>query len=194
MINKLPAEAVEELGRALHARLNAPPTAAERRVKELLFLTKLLEERPQPLNRLPYVLRKYYDERRTTDAPQAPTSGRLQQRFGSWARACHAAWGLREDGRWFGDGQPWPRPTRRPKPFSVEEAKASVRQCADSIGRVPSSYRYHMWVIARRARARAAGESVSLVHVSAVNRLLAPDRENRNGWRLVLQRVFGEPY
>lgn len=190
MTNRLPIEAVEELGRALHARLNAPPTAAERRVKELRFLARLLDEQPQPLERLPYVLRAHYDERRAADAPEAPSSARLQKRFGSWPRACHAAWGLRDDGRWFGEGQPWPRPTRRPKHFTVEEAKASVRQCATSIGRVPSSHQYHQWIITRRARARAAGESSPLVHVSTVYRLLAPDRENRNGWKLVRQRVF----
>src|SRR5439155_12421133 len=126
------------------ARLNAPPSAAERRVKELHFLTRLLEEQPQPLNRLPYVPRKHYDERRATDAPEAPPSARLQERFGSWARACHAAWGLREDGRSFGEEQPWPRPPRRRKPFAIEDAKTSVRQCADAIGRIPSAYQYRV--------------------------------------------------
>jgi hypothetical protein len=192
MIERLPPEAVEEVARVLHARLNAPPTAAERRVKELFFLTRLLEEQPQPVDRLPYILRYLYDARRATDAPDAPPSARLQERFGSWPRACHAAWGLREDGRSFGEGQPWPKPPRRRKPYSVEEAKASVRACAKAIGRIPSSYQYHQWVIARRARARAAGHTVSAVHASTVNRLLAPDRKNRNGWSLVLERVFGD--
>lgn len=192
MIEALPAEAVEEVGRALHARLNAPITAAERRVKELLFLTRLLEEQPQPPDRLPYIPRKLYDQRRVTDAPDAPLSARLHERFGSWIRACHAAWGLRDDGRSFGEAQPWPRTPRRRNAYSVDEAKASVRQCADAIGHRPSSYEYHMWVMTRRARARAAGETVVIVHLSTVNRLLAPDRKDRNGWRLVEERVFDD--
>ena len=192
MIKRLPEDAIAEVRRSLHAKLNAPPTAAERRVEELSFLRRLLEEQPQAPDRLPYVARKVYDHRRTSEAADAPLSGRLQRKFGSWRRVCHAAWGLREDGRWIGDAQPWPRPARRRKNYSVEEARASVRRCRESIGHIPSSSEYHEWVGVRRARARAAGQDVSpYVLVSTVNRLLALDRTNRNGWRLVKERVFG---
>ena len=64
MIEGLPIESVEEVGHALFARLSAPPTPAERRVKEQLFITRLLEEQPQPPYRLPYVPRTYYQGRR----------------------------------------------------------------------------------------------------------------------------------
>lgn len=115
MIALLPAQATAEVRRALHSRLNAPPTAAESRVEELRFLTLLLEEQPQQPGRLPAVPRKLYDARRAAHRGKAPPSARLQQKFGSWSRACNAAWGLHEDGRSWGPGEPWARPgaTRR---------------------------------------------------------------------------------
>lgn len=193
MIERLPAGAIDEVRRALRAKLNTPPTAAERRINELRFLAQLLDEQPQPPGRAPYVARKLYDKRRAAEGSEPPPSGRLQRRFGSWARACQAAWGLLEDGRWIGDAQPWPRPARRRKNYSVEEARASVRQCRERVGHIPSSSEYHEWIGTRRARARAEGHDISqFVLVSTVYRLLAPDRANRNGWRLVTERVFGD--
>lgn len=192
MVERLPPDALDEVRRALRAKLNAPPTAAERRVDELRFLAQLLDELPQPPDRPPYVARKVYDQRRALEAQEAPPSGRLQRRYGTWVSACAAAWGLREDGRWIGAAQPWPRPGRRRKNYSAEEAKASVRRCRERIGHVPSSSEYHAWIGIRRARARAEGQDVSpYVLVSTVYRLLAPDRTDRNGWRLVKERVFG---
>jgi hypothetical protein len=187
----LPAEAALELGRALHAKLNAPPTAAERRVKGLGFLARVLDERVQYPERLPYVPRDLYELRRTNNPSLAPPSARLQERFGSWARACHAAWGLLEDGRSWGPGEPWGRPPRHAKNYEASEAEASVRRCSDALGRVPSSSEYHGWVINRRTRARDRGESTRpFVHYASVLRLLARDRSGGNGWRLVVARVF----
>lgn len=190
MIDKLPAESIEELARSLHARLNPPPSAAERRVRELGFLAQLLDELPQYPGQMPYVARRVYDERRKLNEPSAPPSARLQERFGSWARACNAAWGLRGDGRSIGDRDAWARP-RRGEPYRLDEAEASIRLCAAALGHVPSSKEYHQWVIARRARARTTGESVRIAHLSTVYRLIAPDRASRNGWRLVISRIFG---
>jgi hypothetical protein len=189
MLNRLPDELLAELARNLHAKLNLPASPAERRANELGFLSRLLDELPQYPGRLPYVERKIYDERRKVCHAGAPSSSRLQERFGSWPRACRAAWGLHPDGRSIGDRDPWARP-RRGVPYTVEEAEASVRLCAEAVGHVPSSHEYHMWVIARRARARASGEHVRIAHLSSVYRLIAPDRSGGNGWRLVISRLF----
>jgi hypothetical protein len=194
MIAVLPPAAVEELGRALHAKLNAPPTPAERRVKRLRFLARLLEQRPQYPECLPYVPRKEYDAGRARDPSVGPPSARLQEQFGSWARACHAAWGLLDDGRSWGRGQPWPRPPRHPKNYEPKEAIASVQRCAHALGHIPSSSEYHSWVINRRARMRATGGNARpYVHYASVMRLLAPDRSSGNGWRLVVTRVLTGP-
>jgi hypothetical protein len=190
LLDHLSSEGLKEVGRALHARLNAPPTPAERRVAELRYLTRLLEERPQYPERPPYVPRTVYDERRASEAPDAPPSARLTERYGSWARACRAAWGLLSDGRYFGKAQPWPRPPGRPANFTVEEAVASVQECATALGRIPSSHEYTLWVVNRRARARASGEPCRIAKIDAVLRLLAPDRGKGDGWRLVVARVF----
>ncbi len=191
MLAVLDDDARETLARALHQHVHAPPSASERRVAELGFLSRLLNEQPQPPDRLPYIARKLYDERRERDAPDAPLSARLQEKFGSWPRACHGAWGLLEDGRSWGPGEPWPRPPRHPKDYTPEEAAASVRRCADVLRRIPSSTDYHKWCLNCRRRARDAGQSTRpYVHYASVLRLLAPDRSGGNGWRLIVQRVL----
>ena len=173
---------------------NRPPTAAERRVSELGFLARLLDERPQSPERLPYVDRKIYDERRKTDAPMAPSSARLQVRFGSWPRVCPTPLSvfLRTVAQ-LDQGKPWAqRPPRRGR-VTVEDAEASVRLSAKAIGRIPSSYEYHFWVANRRARERRTGREIDTVTYASVMRLLAPERRNRNGWDVVTLRVFGAP-
>ena len=130
MIAVLPENAAAEIARALHANLNAPPTAADYRVKELGFLARLLDEKPQPPDRLPYIARKLYEARRATDAAFAPPAARLQERFGSWSRACHAAWGLLEDGRCWAPGDPGLDPTGNATRRTTALKKRS-RACAD---------------------------------------------------------------
>lgn len=191
MINLLPPAAVAEVGRALHAKLNAPPTAAERRGADLGFLARLLDEKPQHPDQLPYIPRMMYDARRARNQSAGPPSARLQEKFGSWARACHAAWGLLPDGRSWGRGEPWPRPPRHPKNYEREEAVASVRRCRKALGHIPSASEYHAWIQNRRARARITGTTVRpFAPYSTLMRLLAPDRANGNGMRLVVERVF----
>lgn len=191
MIDTLPPAALAELGRALHAKLNTPPTAAERRSKTLGLLARVLDEKPQYPDRLPFIPRKIYDARRSDDPSLGPPSARLQEQFGSWARACHAAWGLLLDGRSWGRGEPWPRPPRHPKNYEVGEAVASVQSCAEALGHIPSSTEYHGWVGNRRAQARTRGESTRpFAPYASVLRLLAPDRASGNGWRIIVARVF----
>jgi len=131
-----------------------------------------------------------YDARRPKEALNAPPSARLTERYGSWPRARRAAWGLLEDGRYFGDAHPWPNQAKRRHVYTVDEAAASVRECAAAVGRIPSSFVYLHWGINRRARARASGESCRIAGHQTVLRLLAPDRSKGNGWRLVVERVF----
>jgi hypothetical protein len=193
MLQVLTPDAREAIARALQAKLNAPPTAAERRVRELSFLTELMDEQPQNPDRPAYIPRKLYDRRLAQIPNEAVTSARLQDRYGSWARACHAAWGLLHDGRSWGRAQPWPRPPRCAKNYDRDEAIASVRAAAGAIGHLPSSSEYHAWVLNRRARARACGASTRpYVHYASLMRLLAPDRSGGNGWRLVLRRVLDD--
>lgn len=55
MIRAISPRDKSEFVRALAARLNAPPTAAERRVRDLTLLANVLDEVPQVPGRLPYV-------------------------------------------------------------------------------------------------------------------------------------------
>jgi hypothetical protein len=182
------------LARAFHQHLNALLPASERRVAELGFLARLLGEQLQDPDHLPYIARKLYDVRRSANPSLGPSSAALQKRFGSWARACHAAWGLLDDGRSWGPGQPWPRPPRHPQNYEKDDATRSVRACTSAIGHIPSSFEYHRWVINRRARARGTGTPVRpYVPIRTVYRLIAPDRSDRNGWQLVIARLFGQP-
>jgi hypothetical protein len=193
LLGHLSSAGVREIGRALHAKLNAPPTPAERRIAELRYLTALLEEVPQYPGRPPYVPRTVYDQRRTEGVRHAPPSARLTERYGSWPRACRAAWGLLQDGRYWGDDQPWPH-VGGGTVYTHDEVAAGVRECADVIGRIPSSWEYHTWGINRRARARARGEPCRIATYITVLRVLAPDRSNRNGWGLVVACVFPHGY
>jgi hypothetical protein len=194
MIAEAKQDALREVGLALHARLNAPETAIRRRVAELGFLANSLEEHPQDPNRLPSLNQDVYDETRKRLAPKAPSSEILAKRYGSWKRACYAAYGLRIDGSKCAPGNPWPSNwtgMRMAPNFSREECVASVRACAEAIGRRPTSSTYSEWRINRRARARAAGEKVRLAPVRRILALLAPERGERDGWKIVLAKVFG---
>lgn len=190
MIGCLSPPARKELARVLHAKLNRPVSPAERRVRELGLLARVLDEVPQPPERLPYVERKLYDARREETGRAALSSSTLADRFGSWKQACRAAWGLLRDGRSVGDRDPWARPPRG-APYTIEEARATLHECARALGRVPTSHEFHMWVMERRSRARQTGEAARVAHLSSVYRLIAPDRSDRNGWQLIVRRVFG---
>lgn len=193
MLRRVDPDGRERLARALHQQLNAPTSAAESRVAELGFLARLLEEELQPPDRLPYVDRKVYSERRPREAPAAPSAQWLCERFGSWRRACFAAWGLLEDGRRrSGTYEPRLAPGRgRPARFTAEESVDAVRECANALGYIPSSWDYHRWRLARVRRAKAHGRDLRLPHYNAVIRELAPERSKREGWGIVVEKVFG---
>jgi hypothetical protein len=193
MLGLLPDAAVVELASALHARLYAPAEAKERRWKELGMLAVLLEEHLQPATKLPYVERQHYEARRVTGSRDAPPAARLQERYGSWKRACYAAWTLKPDGSWIEAGRPWPsyilgKP--RNDPYTVEECVETVRACAEALGRIPSSYDFFRWRQNRVARGRRRGAPVRLARYDVILKLLAPHRGKRDGWQIVLETVF----
>src|SRR4051812_1090799 len=68
--------------------LHAPPTAADRRIGELGLLARMLDERPQEPDALPYVERQIYEARRRAEAPEAVSARTLVDRYGSWKRVC----------------------------------------------------------------------------------------------------------
>jgi hypothetical protein len=188
MLSMLPFEQKESLARRLHDQLFAPAGARERRVSELGFLAALLDQTPQPPERLPVIERQDYEARREAERPTATRAALLVERYGSWRRACWAAWGLLADGRKAMGGSP--RPHVRPYEGFTKPAVDAVRACADAIGRAPSTRDYKEWADARRRKARDRGATPDVPSYNAVLRTLAPDRKNRNGWRLVTSRVF----
>jgi hypothetical protein len=186
-------DARETLVRAFHDQLYAPASAAEQRVSALGYLGRLLDELAQRPDALPYVERQVYARRRQPEAPDAPSARELCKRYGSWQGACIAAWGLLADGRnRFGIRPPGTKPgLRKPPPYTVEEAIASVIACERALGHIPSSFEYHMWRTARVRRARRLGQEIRLVHYKRIINLLAPERTHRDGWKIVIQKVYG---
>ena len=191
MLDVLEPDGREALARALHAQVHAPATAAERRWAELGLLARLLDEHPQKAA-VPYVKRQVYD--RAAEAAEAPPSERLVERFGSWRRVCWAAWGLLSDGRSAMGGLPYQlnRPDRRGyRPYTVEEALASVCACSEALRRLPSSSAYHKWAREKKQQARASGQESRVVRMSIVLRLLAPaDAPPREKWLMARARAL----
>lgn len=195
MIAAAPPEALREVARALQNKLNEPKSAAARRVAELGLLAICLDEHPQEPGLTPRVPAELYDAERLRRAPNAPSAETLARRFGSWKRACYAAYGLRIDGSKSAPGDPWASgvPGKAPgRPYRRDECIESVRLCASEIGRRPSSSAYAEWRANRRARARAAGETARIASVRRILKLLAPGRGARDGWRIVLKKVWDE--
>jgi hypothetical protein len=194
MIAVTPDQALKAVAHALHARLNAPESALKRRVAELGFLAAQLEEHPQNPNVLPSLRQEIYDETRRRAAPKAPSSEVLAKRYGSWKRACYAAYGLRIDGSKNAPGLPWPAMWSGKSAtgkYTRAECVASVELCGAAIGRRPTSFAYNEWRINRLARARAKGEDIRVASVGRILAVLAPERGDRNGWQIVLAKVFG---
>lgn len=193
MISRLDRDGRETLARAFHDQLYAPASAAEQRVSELRYLAQLLDELPQPPDALPYIERQVYTERRRIEAPDAPSAYELCKRYWSWLGACIAAWGLLADGRnRFGIKPPGTKPgSRKPPPYTVEEAIASVIACEQALGYIPSSFDYHRWREARVRRARKLGQEIRLVYYRRIIDLLAPKRTHRDGWKTVIEKIYG---
>ena len=196
MIKAAPAEAMLEVASALHARLNAPATPAQRRVSELGALAALLDEHPQDPDYLPSVTEDDYDQRQIRTGSTAPSAETLARRYGGWSRACVAAWTLQIDGTKREPGaNPWPSPIlgKRAVPeYTRDECIASIQACAKAIGRRPSSSDFITWRINRLARARSRGEAVRIAYFGRILQVLAPERGERDGWKIALGRAFPE--
>lgn len=157
-----------ELERLLTAKLYPAPTVSEDRLAELLPLAELLESPlaihvpNHPLAPV-HMAQDAYDRVRPAGAP---ASDRLVERYGGganggWYRACRAAWGLMPDGRKRKPGAAWAYPNRGAGalPRSSRAAVlASIRECALTMGRRPSSNTFKRWAEAqRRAEGRRRG-------------------------------------
>lgn len=188
-------EALKVVALRLHAKLYAPAHARERRVAELGFLSKLLDEIPHEPGHLAVIERQIYDERHV-EAPEAPLSARLTERYGSWRRACYAAWTLRQDGRWTEGGFPWTTLSvgeAQSRPYTVEEAIEAVRLATDSLGFVPSSTQYTRWQQSRKVKARSKGLVIRLPRHSRICQLLAPSAAPGQGWRHSCKAALERP-
>lgn len=95
--------------------------------------------------------------------PGARPAAWLAHRYRHWTIALEVAPGLLRDGRYIGRRSPGPNPQRdkpRKPRFAPHELPAAIRECALSLGRIPTSNEYILWSKVRRAIARAAGEKV----------------------------------
>lgn len=194
MVNRTSTDQRQRLARALHAKLYAPETALKRRVAELGLLARLLEEQLQPADRLPYIERKLYTQRRAAHVADAPTAEWLCIRYGSWKRACFAAWGLLEDGykRWGTYEPRLPPGKSRPSRYTADDCLRGVRECAEALGFLPSSWDFHRWQLSRAREAKSRGGQSRVPPYRAILRELAPERGKRQGWQIVVKKVFDQ--
>lgn len=187
MAAALSPDARAELARVLQLQLGQAPALSEQRVADYGALAAMLDEQaarqglaaprgrgPAPataaggeepateagrwvLARFPVIDRATYDARRPAGAM---SSRRIVERFGgSWRRACRAVWGLRQDGRYGGHGQPWQSGVKgAPRVrYSDDECLDAVRACAQHFNRVPTTSLYIRWTRLQKARARQTG-------------------------------------
>lgn len=213
MAAALSPDARAELARALQLHLGQAPARSEQRVADYGALAGMLDEQAarqglaaprgrglapatasggeEPatetgrwvLARFPVIDRAVYDARRPSEAM---SSRRIVERFGgSWRRACRAVWGLRQDGRYGGQGQPWQSGVKgAPRVrYSDDECLDAVRACAQHFNRVPTTSVYIRWTRLQKARARQSG--------AAAPRL--PDynslRKRLGGWPEILAKA-----
>ncbi len=131
-----------ELARLLRADLADPlPGARARRRAYLWLLHDLIEQTGE---RFPQ--RLLYDRERA--GMKAPTSRTIVNQYGTWWEACAIASRMEDGGR-LPRGRSYSGGRLRgrfaPEMYTVEEGIASVRLCAFTIGRRPSSGEYDAW-------------------------------------------------
>lgn len=173
MIAALSIGAVWELERALASQLREEVTPAHRRVAELgplaVLLTsdgRLLASARSPCR---VIERKLYDEQR---APGSVASETLVSAYGSWLQACRAADGLKSDGRTTGPGKPWrshSSPVQRRR-YDNEALVRSVRACAASLLRRPTTTDYGGWCARRRQFIRGTGTDERLATLTTLTK------------------------
>jgi hypothetical protein len=141
---------------------------------------------PRPGWSYPTIKQAEYDSRRPRHAMTGPM---LAQKYGSWKRACKAAYGLRPDGRTRGRSHhAWPTSAPRGEPrvrqYTREEAIRAVRACALELACRPSSSTYVRWSAAKQRLARVNSMSARVPSIGAVYRHF-PGR-GRDRWRGVI--------
>lgn len=191
MLAAAPSSALIEVGRALQAKLNQSTSPSEQRLGQLGLLATCVRAEARAGRGWRAVTIESYEARRRL-CPGAPSAETLARRYGSWKGTCRAASLLRTDGSvprrgaWVAGVSARPRT----KPYSRQECIDSVR-AATVIGRRPSSSAYAAWRRNRMARARASGEEIRLAPVRRILVELAPERDQRDGWRIVLEKALG---
>jgi hypothetical protein len=181
-----------EIQQLLAAELQCPPTAAEQRIAELSFLSSLLEGPLLDGRDFCDCNRRDYDKVRPTSAP---SSRRLVDTYGSWSRACRAAYGLQADGTTTGPGKPWPNPDRgepRSDVYTREEAIAAVTLCANELRAAgligaPTSWQYDEWVRRRKLRAKKRGKTLRLPYARNIYRWFSKRVRGRSRWQTILE-------
>jgi hypothetical protein len=171
-------DALSQLGRReleawLERDLTLQATPAERRAAELGVLAEMLSQiTPEPGWTYAMIEQAEYDARRPPDAP----SGRsLSESYGSWKRACKAAYGLKPDGRTLGRSHhAWPHHPGRGQPrvseYIFDEVIRAVRRCGLELACRPTSTTYMRWSEAKRRLAREHGLTVRIPSIDAVYR------------------------
>jgi hypothetical protein len=190
MVRVATPDAGRHVHRLLAAELAGLPTARELRLAELGFLKSMLPDSPDDRCEFTTCERATYDELRPTTAP---SSRHLVDQYGSWSRACRAAYSLDEDGSPRAAGKPWPT-TNRGKPhelFTQDELLAAVRQCAEElraaglVGR-PTSWQFDEWVRRRKLEARRRGQDIRLPTAKAIYLQFRHMPHGRSRWQAIL--------
>jgi hypothetical protein len=181
-----------EIQRLLAAELQPPPTAAERRLAELSFLSSLLNSPVSDGSAFRQCERLEYDRLRP---PEAPSSRHLVETYGSWLRACRAAYGLQADGTTTGPGRPWAATLpgeRRARQYTRDEVIAAVQRCAQELGtagitNTPTSWQYDEWVRRHKLAAERRSQTLRLPFAKSVYRLFPRRQAGRSRWKVVLR-------
>jgi hypothetical protein len=191
LLDAAPRDALVELERGLRWHLYKPPEAPERRRRELGHLRELLLSDSAVIGGdLPYVERATYDASRPANAP---SSERLQKGYGSWAMACVSASLLDEDGVYRNGVKNPPvdrRLVRYAVPYEREQCLEAIRECADDLGRVPSSHDYVLWRRLRCAALRARGITPRIPHWLVIYRFFPADGSTETRWRSAIDAAF----
>ena len=181
-----------EIQRLLAAELQPPPTAAEQRLAELSFLSSLLNGPVSGRSDFLVCERLEYDRLRP---PEAPSSRHLVETYGSWSRACRAAYGLQADGTTTGPGRPWAatlRGERRAQQYKRKEVIAAVQRCARELGAAgiidtPTSWQYDEWVRRHKLEAERRSQTLRLPSAKSVYRLFPRRQAGSSRWQVVLR-------
>lgn len=160
LLDCMSAEAYSELYRGVALLVHPPERAGQAWSREIRPLAGMLRPLLPPLNqllddaggpvagtRVDFELvildvdftQAHYDLHRP---PGARPAAWLVQRYRRWEIALEVAAGLLPDGRYIGRRAPGPNPQRgkpRKPRYAPHELPAAIRECALSLGRIPTS-------------------------------------------------------